>query len=90
MPIGAGEPVRVLEVRVPGKVVDGVEGGGSLGEKGVEVPLPAQTFPYLRLLVERFAASILRPRGRREQTKGSGSTAVMQRHLRRRKRLSGT
>ena len=25
MPIGAGEPVRVLEVRVPGKVVDGVE-----------------------------------------------------------------
>ena len=25
LPIGAGEPVRVLEVRVPGKVVDGVE-----------------------------------------------------------------
>ena len=26
LPIGAGEPVRGLEVRVPGKVVDGVEG----------------------------------------------------------------
>ena len=36
------------------------EAGGSLGGGEVEVSLPAQIFPYLRLLMESFAASIPR------------------------------